>query len=265
MIMSYRFGKKKENKVGYITTFAVLLVLGIVFRSHIVGFFGKPTSTVVEPLWQVSQLARGEIKEGFLKLQSKKSLIKNILHLQEKFLQLRDVISQNEILIQENEELKRQLGLYREAVYDASARVLRRSPQIAYDTLVIDLGSRDGIERGDTVFAGGGVYIGNITEVHVDTSLVTLLSTSSSETNAVFLNAGFEITLTGTGGGSFEGYIPKEAEVLVDDKLVSVQDGSWHIADVVRIGGDAQDPSKRVIAKNPLNMKYVHTVFVKRF
>jgi cell shape-determining protein MreC len=263
--MSYKFGRKKENKFWYATFFVALLVLGIVFRSQITGFFGKPVSTVIEPLWQVSQLARGEIEESFLKLQSKKALIKNILHLQEKFLQLGDTISQNEILVQENEELKKQLGLYREASYDASAHVLRRSPQIAYDTLVIDLGSRDGIERGDAVFAGNGVYLGNITEVHTDTSLVTLLSTSSLETNAVFLDAGFEITLTGSGGGSFEGYVPKGADVSSDDILVSVQDSSWYIADVVRVGGDAQDPSKRVIAKNPLNMKYVHTVFVKRF
>ena len=73
---------------------------------------------------------------------------------------------------EENAQLKEILGRVgsREVVL---AVVLAKPGQSPYDTLVIDMGSRDGIADGARVFAYGDVLIGNINKVMPKSSIIS--------------------------------------------------------------------------------------------
>ena len=93
---------------------------------------------------------------------------------------LREEAVGGKVAIQENEQLREQLGLRRSGVipsgYDpVSGRVIARSPSVWYGTVGIDVGSSEGVTVDDPVLTGEGL-VGTVSSVTRGGATVTLIT-----------------------------------------------------------------------------------------
>ena len=125
------------------------------------------------------------------------------------------VTAEREALYQENLDLKARLN--RDArVGRILGAVLLRPPATPYDTLVIDIGSDDGVALGDTVSAGGTIVVGTISEVYARAARVTLYSAPGQKYDAL-LRGVIPLAIEGQGSGSLQARLPAGTAVSVGD------------------------------------------------
>lgn len=248
-----------------VTFIVIIFVFLLIFlRKPIFSLFGNPVSEISTPLWGISQFLSGEITENFLSIQSKKTLVKKLMELQESFKSMHSLEQERDTLAKENTELQKTLGLYREFQFDKTARVLARPPKISYDTLLIDIGEKDGVLMGDLVFSGENILLGEISDIRRSSSLVELYSTPLRETEVRLPTSGLALTFVGRGGGAFSVAIPRDIPAEEGESILSSREGNYLVGVISRITGNPQDPVKTIIAKSPINMNYLHYVFIKR-
>jgi cell shape-determining protein MreC len=127
-----------------------------------------------------------------------------------------------EALRKENEDLKLVLGRDTQRSL-LLARVLSSVGVMPYDTLVIDVGSKDGVVVGTQVYTDGDFIVGEVTETFLYSAIVTLYSSSGNELR-VFIGATSTPSIAyGMGGGNFRSVLPKGIDVKEGD-LVEIPD-----------------------------------------
>ncbi len=262
--MSYKSARKRNNSLNKKIAIALLVLAIIVFRKPIFSLFGNGASVVVSPVWGAHNFISGEITESLLSIQKKETLIRKLLELQDDFMAMSSIKTERDLLAEENEDLKKIVGLYRKYDFENTSRVLSRPPVVSYDTIMIDSGERDGVLVGDRVFTEGNIYLGKIKDVNNNSSLVELVSTSGVETSVRLVSSDISLTLVGRGGGAFLVNVPRDISIDKGGIFVPTFDSQFIVAEVSRVTGDAQDPTKTVIAKTPLNLNYINYVFIKR-
>ena len=200
----------------------------------------------------------------------------------EKYTSIDSIVAENEALEEENAELRRQLVDYEklqaenQAFRDlyqiqqehleytyASAFVIGRDALDQFGSFTIDLGTTDGVEKGDVVVSDKGYLVGRVTEANLTSSKVlTILSPSfnaaaiisrtrdngilsgsadyvaqgqctlNNLTRDTLASVGDEVITTGLGGE-----IPADILVGTVDQLVPEVSGQSTIA-VVQPGAD---------------------------
>ena len=125
------------------------------------------------------------------------------------------VQAERDALYQENLDLKARLNRDARAGRILGA-VLLRPPATPYDTLVIDIGSDQGVALGDTVSAGGTIVVGTISEVYARAARVTLYSAPGQKYDAL-LRGVIPLAIEGQGGGSLQARLPAGTAVSVGD------------------------------------------------
>ena len=133
--MSYISVKRKSNKKTKIFMVVIVAVLCILFRKPIFSLFGNGVSVVANPVWGVGEFFKGEITESILSIQSKKSLVRKLLDLQDDFMVMSTLRDEKDVLIDENLRLKKLLGIYQLSDFDATARVLSRPPVVSFQCI----------------------------------------------------------------------------------------------------------------------------------
>jgi cell shape-determining protein MreC len=162
------------------------------------------------------------------------------------------------LLFKENAELKLRLGRGVEPTPLLSA-VLMAPPGVPYDTLLIDVGSREGVKAGDLVAAGGNVYIGKVADAYNSTSRVVLFS-SPEEKYQTLLKGSIPLSIVGQGGGSMRGEVPAGTEVAVGDSVLLPSITTEYLAEVVSVLEHEGESFKSVYLKlpvNPYNLRFV--------
>ena len=92
-------------------------------------------------------------------------------------------MSDNEqLLSQENEALRALIANDTSPMIAAS--VIARPSLTPYDSLVLDVGTQEGVTIGSVVFAGANIAIGAVSGVYENTAVVTLFSTPNIESTA---------------------------------------------------------------------------------
>ena len=144
--------------------------------------------------------------------------------------------------------------------YGVLASVLARPPETPYDTLVIDAGKDNGVSVGDSVSAGGTVFIGSVEEVYAKSARVVLYSAGGESHDALLLsskNASGEavpVALSGQGAGSFVGEVPAGTAVSVGDMAVFPGLGERLVARVSAIDPAEGASFKKVYLQFPVNI-----------
>ncbi len=188
----------------------------------------------------------------------------------------------------ENDYLRALLGKTPENSNMILAGVIERPPRTPFDSLVIDIGSDQGIFEGDMVFSDGSYAIGTVSSVSNHTSTVTLFSSSgqkidglinsplegskdasasianSTTTNRKIKDSLNPVTVEGRGGGNFYIKLPKNIKVKIGDPII------WPSAETVLLGtieiidsGDGEAYSQ-VYFKSPINMNSLRYVQIKK-
>jgi cell shape-determining protein MreC len=160
------------------------------------------------------------------------------------------IISQ---LTKENSELKEIIG---RKISDniIIAYILKKPPYTAYDSFIIDIGSRDNITIADKVYANGNILIGEIGEVLTSTSKVKLYSSYGEKYEILIGENNIQATATGRGGGSFETVIPRDVKVSEGDTIVIPDISGSVFGTVGKVISDPARAFSTVIFSQPINL-----------
>lgn len=135
--------------------------------------------------------------------------------------------------------------------------VLARPRWSAYDTLLIGAGAADGIVAGARVFANGFV-IGEVAEIQNHHALVSLYSTAGKKVVAQ-ISGRFPVEIVGSGGGTFEAFVPSNAPVSAGDGAFASGISSQLFA-VVDTVTSANEGTSKLYLRLPVNIFELHTV-----
>ncbi len=246
-----------------------LIVAGVLFCVLAVCAYVFPNGlrtamyTISRPVWLVRDTiasSASSIKNFFV---FKNTLIIRTASLEEELSTLKLKQADYEIVVKENEELKNQLGRTKDATR-VIARVLSKPPQSPYDTLIIDIGSKEGVTKGDKVFLAGNVILGFVTDITPHSSVVSLFSTGSQKQSAVLERTGATYELMGKGGANLQVEVPRDADILWGDTFVYPDLSPAIIGTVYFIDTTSQSSLKTIFLRIPGNVFENKWVFVEK-
>ncbi len=138
----------------------------------------------------------------------------------------KDLLAENnrlKTLVDENKELKELLNLKKEKQYNlVVANVISHDP-VNRNILILDIGSNDGIAKGQAVVVNNGIIVGRIIDVSSDSSKVRLLIDRFTKLG-VKIGADHQISglLSGSLGLTMHlSYIPQGQEIKKNDLVVT--------------------------------------------
>ncbi len=172
------------------------------------------------------------------------------------------------VLVSENAELKETLGRTGSARFTLAA-VIQKPPHSLYDSLIIDGGEKLGFRVGQIVFANGATPIGVIEEVHATSALVKLYSAPSVALDARLSIPGggagsnIDVTITGRGGGNFTAIVPHDTDVVEGTTIVTKEIHPYVVAVFQKVTSDPRDPFKAFLLRAPVNMNELTFVQVR--
>lgn len=257
--MNYLLGKK--NRRIFILIFFLLALAGL--WSYAGGSLRHASSGLARPLWKTGKNI-GSVWSGFIDgWRAKSALESENQMLKEEVAELELRLAGTAEIFEENAKLKEILGRAggREVFLAAVLAKPNRSP---YDTLIIDLGSRDGLVAGADVFAYGDVLIGKIMEVFPNSSKAGLFSTAGQKSDIVLAGQDVYLPAVGRGGGVFEISAPRDLEISEGAELLLPGLERRVLAVVTKIISDPRDPVQTVLATSPVNIQHLRWVEVEK-
>lgn len=200
----------------------------------------------------------------FSAFSSKASLAAEVAALKEQLASSSIELADRDLLYAENLQLKERLGRHASSTRSLLATVIMRPPGTPYDTLMLDVGTDDGVAVGDLVSAGGSVYIGKISQAYPSASRATLFSAPGESHDALLLTASSSVSvpfsLSGQGGASFTGEVPAGTAVEPGDSVLLPNLGVQFVAKVTAVDSSAERSFKTVYLElpvNPLSLRFV--------
>lgn len=243
--------KSSVGKKGLVP-FPLQIVLELaIFLAVFYFFFPRalPTvfTTLVKPFWNMEQgLRYGETSSEELKRILAESETNSV---------------RNNVLLRENGELKTLLS--RSPVSrPVLATILQRPPVSAYDTLILDVGQVEKVQKGNRVYALGNIPIGEIEEVIGNTSKVKLFSSSGETFSILISSTSMQTSATGRGGGYFEASMPRDAKIKVGDHVLIPDLGNAFMGTVEGIASDPSEPFSKILFRQPVNIYEMRWVLV---
>lgn len=271
--MNYLLDKKiKRKKFARIIFFAAIALFLFYFRTGIFNSLSVVSHAVFRPVLFVG---RG-IGEKFGKVGayfvSKNSLLLQNEKLARELMESEARMGNYDSILAENISLKSILGRSGEKNSMIVSAILSKPNQSPYDTLMIDVGRKQGAKIGDRVFAFGNIPIGTIAEAHSNSSKVVLFSTSGEKTQVVVRGSSLEFSgggdvfleVTGRGGGNFEMVMPRGFTFKKGDEAVLPGIVPYVLAVVETIISDPREPFAKVLLTSPVNIQELKFVEVEQ-
>lgn len=262
--MSYLLKSKPKNEYkGKIFIITGLLSILLFFSIFLTDFTRSFFYTISRPLWASESF----LSTPFLSIKNfftfKSSLIKHNVELEEEVASLRLKQIDYDVLLNENQELKDQIGRRgdKNLVF---ARVLSRPPRSPYDTFVIDIGSNQGVLQADRVYISDNIIIGVVKTVTPNTSLVELFSSGENKQESILSRTGASFVLTGAGGGNFQIEVPKDTDIIWGDTFLYPGINSSVIGSIYYIDSNSQSSFKTAYIRTPGNVFQTKSVFVNK-
>ena len=263
--MSYLLDKKAQRTKFFKIAFCVIiLIILFYFRS---GIFNG-LSYVAGGLFRPILILGNNVGEKFGNLGAYFTS-KNSLYLQNQTLQSQ--LNEEEMrmanynsISDENIGLKEILGRKNEKTSMVLATILSKPNQSIYDTLVVDVGAKQGIKIGDTVFAFGNIPVGRISEIYPSSSRIILFSNAGEKTQAIISGKDIFMELVGRGGGNFEMILPRDLTLQKGDQIVLPGINPYVLAIVQTIISDPRNPFTKALLTSPVNIQELKFVEVAR-
>lgn len=229
------------------------IIIGLIIILSLLYLFAPKAlpsffTMIVRPFWNIEHTAR--YGDSFVDVAE---LIKENEELKRTLISNEGKYLQTDLLRKENEELKKLLGRENTANL-ILAQILKKPPLSAYDTLIVDTGSEEGIKEGNRVYALGSIPIGEIIEVTGKTSKVRLYS-SAGEKYPVFIGStSVETAALGKGGGAFEASVPRDTTIVPGDVVTIPSLNDAFLGIVQDIISEPSHPFATVLFSQPVNI-----------
>ena len=144
------------------------------------------TSYLVFPIQKRIYSIGTSIKETSDAITKYKEVLEENKHLQAENIKYEQVVAYNNELLDENERLRKILGMKEENKLDIKvAKVNFRNQNNLYERFFIDLGSKDGMAPNMIVLTGDNKLIGKIGKVYNDYSVVDMITGENSNVSAL--------------------------------------------------------------------------------
>ena len=261
--------RTKKKKKGLWVAGAILAIILILWSGSIFGGLSFVAGESFRPILSAGNAMGNKLRSLGAYFVSKRSLSVENKILIEKMADLEAGMSNYNSLRDENIILKEILGRTEASDHLVVAAILSKPNQSAYDTLLIDAGSDEGLHVGDLVLARGHIPIGKIVAVTPNSAKVVLFSSSGERTSArlatVLANQGEEknvlYDLVGRGGGNFEMVLPRDVAFGPGDTALLPGINSRVLARAESVISDPRDPFKKILLSSPANFQ--HLAFVQ--
>lgn len=248
--------KKRFHPLNFLPRLAAVLVLGILILGFLwifdSPFFRSKARDLARPSFNIaiflSDFADG--LKGFFT--SKSRLNDRVSELENRN---RELEVKNSLLESELTEFRRLNEFFSDARPKGKiAMVLSQSPNIPFDSILIDLGGDDGFQIGSTATAYGGILLGEVSELGKKSSLVRLISSPGLETEAWLERLSLNVTLEGRGGYNLKLSLPKSVDVQIGDRVFSNTNPPLLIGQIEKIYKEPSLPLQDILLRLPLNI-----------
>lgn len=232
-----------------------VILLFVLFRVIAPGVF----LTITAPVSSAGTFVYKNISSVFI-LASQKQELQN--KNQALILQNEALMNRNRALLERVNTIATLIGTTTPRMPGVVANVLSSPIQSPYDTLIIDAGAKSGSAVGDVVLASGGVPIGTIREVAPYYARVLLFSSPGVLTKAWVGASHNQITLKGTGSGTFTASVPHQIKVAIGDLVFVPGAPAFAVGRVARVDAVVGVVMETLRIKPFVNMRSVPVVVV---
>lgn len=260
--MNYRRDKNSSSGRKLAIALFFLAVLYIFSLPGVTTNIGGMLRDAAAPLWRAEQRAGAALSPIPSTVRSKMELAAENEELRRTIREMEEKLLDRNLVREENTFLRELLGRPDHTV-PMIAGVLTTPGRAPYDTLIIDVGEREGVPRGARVFVGESL-IGEVGDVSYRTSRVRLYSSPGEETPVLLIASSSPIhaSATGRGAGNFELRLPRGTGVAKGDlALVPGIDG-FLLGVVGHIDSKSNDPFEMVLLRGPVSLSTLRTVEV---
>lgn len=249
--MNYLRDKKRTGRNKLLAALAIFFIVFLFSATSFGGITGNFLERIAPPLWKVGDNISSFFSNFRAVFFSKTSLLIENAELKK---ELRDTslkLLDRNLLYEENLSLKEQLGRSGggQSIF---ARVLAKPGMSLYDTLVIDVGTKEGIKGGERVLYGDNVLIGEVAEVHERTAKVKLYSSPGEQIAVTIGTRAVPAIAVGYGGGNFEIKIPRDTPIAEGDAILAPSLMAHFLGVVEHIEVKSNDPFEQILFKSPV-------------
>ncbi len=239
--------------------FALFLIY-FLFESFPPSFLSQDLMYVANPIFSVKNKVLGAFSGVFSVFLSKRGLQNDINSLKEKIMELETRNQEVDMLRKENDELKSAL-LRTDGKQMILASIISRPGYGIYNSLLIDAGSKSGVQTGMRVTAFGTVLLGYASDVSENSTRVKLVSFPDLETN-VYMNGTTSAVAKGMGGENLEITLPNAIEVAEGGAITTLDTDFLLLGRADRIIKSPNDPFQKIIFRIPVNIQELRHVYL---
>ncbi len=260
--MTYHLKSKPKRELApkivvAVVLFVILSLLQFFFSGSLKVLFYY----VSKPVWRVSEITQKPFVLATDYFKTKSYLVNENNVLKENLIKLQLKESDYDLLQNENDSLRSQLGS------DKSNKIIvdvvSRPPQSPYDTFVIDAGTAEGINLGSKAYISDKMIVGVVKEVYLHTSIVELFSTQGTNSEVSLSRTGDSFVIVGLGGGNYKLEVPKDTDVVWGDVLVYPGAGESAVGSVYYIDSNTQSAFKTAYIRSPVNTFSYKTLLIE--
>lgn len=138
--------------------------------------------------------------------------------------------------------------------------VIASPPYTPYDSIVLDIGTDNGVQVGAPIYVGLDIVVGVISAAYDNSSVVTLFSSPGISTNAYIIGPNVFAVSRGQGGGVMQLGVPQGIALAVGDVVVLPAFGSGVFGTVSAVTSIASEPEQQAYVTIPTSvaqMRYV--------
>jgi cell shape-determining protein MreC len=262
--MSYLLDRKiKRKKLSYIALFVFICLVLFYFRLGIGSALSAASHAVFRPVFIVGNFFGDKLGGLGSYFAFKNSLYRQNQDLQSKIAEYESRLSNHNSVLEENINLKETLGRKNENSSFVLSAILSKPNKSPYDTLILDVGTDEGVKVGDLVFAFGSTPLGRVSDVYSNSSKVVLFSNSGEKTQVVISGGDIFMEIVGRGGGNFEMILPRDLVSNRGDEVVLPGIVPHVVAIVEKIISDPRDPFIKALLVSPVNIQELKFVEVE--
>jgi cell shape-determining protein MreC len=227
-------------------------------------FLAATLHTFARPFWYAQARFSSGASVATSIFDTKAALLEENDALLRKVTNLEDDLADDRALERENANLKAMLNRKPADIDAVLAYVLGKPGKTPYDTLILDVGLRDGVKPGDAVLAGENRIIGEMVDVFRASSKARLFSSPKQTVDVLVGEGAFPLTAYGLGNGSFAIEVPRGLSVAEGDTIYLPGNPPSFFGTVETIGSAAADPVKVILFRSPVNIAELKWVMVGR-
>ncbi len=259
-----RFHFDNQKKKSQVSRTRILVASGLtLIIIGVVVFVGAPLLRTLTsgPAW-LARSAEITLENSVSMATPKKMLINENAALKAQIETYQAAQLELQRLQEENDQLRKELSYLPTPSATQTAQVIGKPNRSLFNTLVINMGSDQGIHVGQLVTVQHTLGIGTIASVSGRTATVELFGNPRFAGDVLLTTKGITVPAVGKGSGNFEIHIPREVAVADGDLLAFPQNPGIVIGVVKSIIFDARDPFQTVLARAPVNVQELRFVQV---